>query len=95
MLSLFKVLLSVSLWSSLPVFPSPDVGDFVFEEIVESSYSPCIDECPLVNCISIELIDDMNVEGTQEFGMEIISVSLASIGTPRTTTISIKDTIGG
>lgn len=68
----------------------------MFDGIIESEYPSCdiIQECGLVNCIDIELIDDVNVEGVQEFEVEIVSVSLGSIGVPGATEVVINDTIG-
>lgn len=87
--------LSNNMQYSVPFPHAEESSDFVFNGIVMSTYSPCsnIGQCEFVDCINIELLDDVDVEGEQEFEIEIISVSLGSTGVP-TTTIVLTDTIG-
>lgn len=96
--SLFEVLLSISIcllyW---PFSHAVEGEDFVFDGIVQLIYRQCasVQDCVLVDCIDIELLDDMDVEGIQKFEVEIVSVTLGSIGAPETTEVVINDTIGG
>ena len=88
--------------SSVYCFHNTEMGrDYIFNETIQSTFSPCdrFDgdiSCDIAECIDIELLDDMDVEGLQQFEIMITSVSLGTVSmTSSSTVIFLEDTIGG
>ena len=69
--------------------------DFVFDGIAQPVFSA---GSIIMNgdsaCIDIPIEDDDDVEGDEEFRLEIIAVLLGNVAVPSTTTVTITDDTG-
>lgn len=74
--------------------PADESTDFTLVDN-EATYPECdsVQECTVERCINIELQDDMDIEGQEEFEIEIRETTLGAIGLS-TTTVFINDATG-
>ena len=66
------------------------------ESTPQISYPPCTSVCMVEQCVDVEIVDDLDVEGEHMFQLAITNVSLGSISDSLSSTVVvIQDNIGG